>query len=114
MNLINKMCILALLVAGTISPASAQAVDSSPLLQISNAGGPAINLVSNLQVSFLFYHTTPVAGLKFGDPVKKGQLIGYYSQRGHSDIPHKHLTVFPRVNGQNVTPIDTAFLFKKR
>ena len=53
MNLINKMCVLALLVAGAISPTSAQAVDSSPLLQISNAGGPAINLVSNLQVSFL-------------------------------------------------------------
>ena len=53
MNLMNKMSALALLVAGAISPASARAVDSSPLLQISNAGGPAINLVSNLQVSFL-------------------------------------------------------------
>ncbi len=53
MNLINKMCILALLVAGAIFPASVQAVDSSPLLQISNTGKPAINLVSNLQVSFL-------------------------------------------------------------
>ena len=52
MNLINKMCVLALLVAGAISPASPQTIDLPPLIQMSVAGGPAINLVSNLHVSF--------------------------------------------------------------
>ena len=59
------------------------------------------------------YHTTPKSDLKLGQPVKKGDVIGYYSQRGHSTGPHSHTSIFPIVDGNRKLGINPSFIFRK-
>ncbi|MGN0989039.1 MAG: murein hydrolase activator EnvC family protein [Eubacteriales bacterium] len=52
-----------------------------------------------------YYHMSSfVSGLKVGDEVKKGQLIGYVGMTGLATGNHLHFMIV--INGKNVNPLD--------
>ena len=50
-----------------------------------------------------FYMHLSKISVKPGDPVKKGQLVGYSGETGYSEGPHLHLTI--RIGGVSIDPM---------
>jgi murein DD-endopeptidase MepM/ murein hydrolase activator NlpD len=53
-------------------------------------------------ISSFYAHMSRTAGLKVGDPVKSGDVLGYVGSTGHSTGPHLHFEI--RKDGEHFDP----------
>ncbi|MDN0073492.1 peptidoglycan DD-metalloendopeptidase family protein [Crenobacter sp. SG2303] len=75
--------------------------------QRENGYGNVVTLRHNAKMTTLYAHMSRfAAGLKAGEAVKAGDVIGYIGTTGRSTGPHLHFEV--RVNGQAVDPATSA------
>jgi murein DD-endopeptidase MepM/ murein hydrolase activator NlpD len=75
--------------------------------------GKYIRITHNEKYSTAYAHMSKYAdGLKAGNKVEQGQVIGYVGTTGHSTGPHLHYEVV--TNGQQVNPLSIKALSRRR
>jgi len=93
--------------AATGTPIVAPADGTVTSAQRENGYGNVVTLRHNAKMTTLYAHMSRfAAGLKAGEAVKAGDVIGYVGTTGRSTGPHLHFEV--RVNGQAVDPATSA------
>ncbi|WP_174875129.1 peptidoglycan DD-metalloendopeptidase family protein [Vogesella oryzae] len=93
--------------AGTGTPIMAPADATVDTVAQQNGYGNVVILRHNNKLTTLYAHMSRFQpGLKVGNKVKAGQVIGYVGTTGRSTGPHLHMEV--RINGQAVDPATTA------
>lgn len=83
-----------------------KATQAAKVVYIANRGGygKTVVLKHDNTYSTLYAHLEGFAsGLKYGDYVKKGDLLGFVGSTGNSTGPHLHYEI--RKNGQPVNPV---------
>ncbi|MEQ6290418.1 M23 family metallopeptidase [Vogesella sp. GCM10023246] len=93
--------------AGTGTPILAPSDATVDTVAQQNGYGNVVILRHNNKLTTLYAHMSRFQpGLKAGNKVKAGEVIGYVGTTGRSTGPHLHMEV--RINGQAVDPATTA------